>query len=63
MSGPGDDRRPGLDVEPVAFAPVLVAPDGRVSRFPQALCRFADPATGRRGVGWTEWNQPQPADG
>jgi hypothetical protein len=49
-----------LDVEPVAFAPVLlVAPDGRVSRFPRALCRFRDPATGRRGAGWTEWNQPQ----
>jgi hypothetical protein len=50
-----------LDVEPVAFAPVLLsAPDGRVSRFPRALCRFRDPATGRTGAGWTEWNQPQP---
>jgi hypothetical protein len=49
-----------LDVEPVAFAPVLlVAPDGRVDRFPRALCRFTDPATGRRGTGWVEWNQPQ----
>ena len=49
-----------LAVEPVAFAPVLLADgEGRTSRFPRALCRFADPATGRRGVGWTEWNQPQ----
>jgi hypothetical protein len=32
-----------------------------VSRFPRALCRFRDADTGRRGVGWTEWNQPQPA--
>jgi hypothetical protein len=53
-----------LTVEPVAFAPILLtdrlsaAP--RVSRFPRALCRFHDPATGRRGTGWTEWNQPQP---
>lgn len=50
-----------LDVEPVAFAPLLlVDPDGRVDRFPRALCRFSDPATGRRGTGWVEWNQPQP---
>jgi hypothetical protein len=49
-----------LRIEPVAFAPVLlVAPDGRLTRFPRALCRFEDVATGRRGVGWTEWNQPQ----
>ena len=26
---------------------------------PRALCRFRDPAGGRRGVGWTEWNQPE----
>ena len=50
-----------LDVAPVAFAPILlVAPDGRVSRFPRALCRVTEPATGRTGVAWTEWNQPQP---
>jgi hypothetical protein len=50
-----------LEVEPVAFAPVLLADGaGRTSRFPRALCRFRDPATGRRGAGWTEWNQPQP---
>ncbi|HET6953894.1 MAG TPA: hypothetical protein VFI47_26250 [Acidimicrobiales bacterium] len=51
-----------LAVEPVAFAPVLLEDGaGRVSRFPRALCRFTDAATGRRGTGWTEWNQPQPA--
>ena len=32
---------------------------GRVSRFPRALCRFRDAATGRTGAGWVEWNQPQ----
>lgn len=50
-----------LAVEPVAFSPVhLVDDDGvrqRVSRFPRALCRF-QAGDGRRGVGWTEWNQP-----
>jgi hypothetical protein len=47
-----------LEVDPVAFAPVLlVAPDGRASRFPRALCRFRA-ADGRGGVGWVEWNQP-----
>jgi hypothetical protein len=51
-----------LEVTPVAFAPVLLEDGtGRVSRFPRALCRFRDPATGRRGAGWTEWNQPQDA--
>lgn len=48
-----------LDIGPVAFAPVLLAaPDGRRSRFPRALCRYTA-SDGRRGVGWTEWNQPQ----
>jgi hypothetical protein len=43
---------------PVAFAPVaMTAPDGRVARFPRALCRFD--ADGRPpGYGWTEWHQP-----
>jgi len=50
-----------LEVEPVAFAPVLLDDGaGRLARFPRALCRFTEPATGRHGVGWTEWNQPQP---
>jgi hypothetical protein len=49
-----------LDVEPVAFAPVLLEDGaGRVSRFPRALCRFRDAASGRTGAGWVEWNQPQ----
>lgn len=47
-----------LRVEPVAFSPVLIeAPDGRVSRFPRAWTTFTA-ADGRRGHGWTEWNQP-----
>lgn len=50
-----------LEIEPVAFSPVLLsAPDGRVSRFPRALCRFREADGTRAGVGWTEWNQPQP---
>jgi hypothetical protein len=48
-----------MTIEPVAFSPVLLAAeDGRLSRFPRALCRFRN-ADGRSGVGWTEWNQPQ----
>lgn len=48
-----------LDMEPLAFAPaLLVDPDGRVDRFPRALCRFTA-GDGRAGLGWTEWNQPQ----
>jgi hypothetical protein len=47
-----------LAVEPVAFAPVgLDAPDGRVSRFPRAWCRFTV-TDGRAGHGWVEWNHP-----
>ena len=49
-----------LDVEPVGHAPVLlVAEDGRLGRFPRALCRFTSD-DGRAGVGWAEWNQPPP---
>lgn len=58
-AGPGTE---GLElaVTPVAFSPVLIeAPDGRRSRFPRALCRYLA-TDGRTGVGWTEWNQPQP---
>jgi hypothetical protein len=48
-----------LEVAPVAFSPVeLVAPDGRVSRFPRAWCELTA-ADGRRGHAWIEWNQPQ----
>jgi hypothetical protein len=52
----------GLQVEPVAHAPVLlVAPDGRSSRFPRSMCRFTA-ADGRPGVGWTEWLQLRAAE-
>jgi hypothetical protein len=47
-----------LDIEPVAFAPALLTWDGKVSRFPRALCRFTT-MDGRSGLGWTEWNQPR----
>jgi hypothetical protein len=52
-----------LSVTPVAHAPLLlVAPDGRRSRFPRSLCRV-ESADGRPGAGWTEWLQllPDPA--
>ena len=49
-----------LVVEPIAFSPVLLeSSDGRLSRFPRAWCRF-EATDGRRGEGWTEWNQPAP---
>ncbi len=49
-----------VEVEPVAWSPVLLtAADGRQSRFPRCLGRFAA-SDGRTGVGWTEWNQPPP---
>jgi len=49
-----------LEVAPVAFSPVgLTHPvDGRVARFPRALCDVTDRSTGRTGHGWVEWNQP-----
>lgn len=50
----------GLVMEMTAelHAPVLlVAPDGRESRFPRSLCRFETP-DGRTGRGWTEFNWP-----
>lgn len=50
-----------LAVVPIAFSPlVFTADDGRVARFPRALCRFTTP-DGRTGTGWTEWNQIVPA--
>jgi hypothetical protein len=49
-----------VEIDPVAFAPVLVeAPGGRTSRLIRALCRYRD-AGGRSGTGWTEWNRPLP---
>ena len=48
----------GLRVTPELQAPVLlVAPDGRESRFPRALSRF-EARDGRVGRGWTELNWP-----
>jgi Ecdysteroid kinase-like family len=46
-----------LSVQPLAFGALLLqAPDGRLSRFPRAMCRVhAD--DGRAGVGWFEWNR------
>jgi hypothetical protein len=47
-----------FNTEPVAHAPVLlVADDGRESRFPRAMCRFTTD-DGRTGAGWTEYNWP-----
>ncbi len=55
-SGPDDLE---LAVEPLAFGPILlVAPDGRVSHFPRAMCRIRA-ADGRTGTGWVEWNRNQ----
>lgn len=52
------------EVEPLAWAPVLLThPDGRQDRFPRALVRVAGPglvAGSSSGVGWIEFNQPQP---
>ena len=57
---PGDLH---LEIEPRRFAPaLLVAPDGRLSRFPRAVARF-HAEDGRRGAGWIEWNQPPPPGG
>jgi hypothetical protein len=52
----------GLDlhIRPLAYGPLLlVAPEGRTSRFPRAVTSVAA-ADGRRGAGWIEWNQPDP---
>ncbi len=46
-----------LQVEPTAFGPLrLVAPDGRASSFPRAMCRVTAP-DGRTGWAWLEWNR------
>ncbi len=54
-----------LEVHALAVGPdgrlyAGTSPEGKVSRFPRALCRFTDRPTGRTGVGWCEWNQPPP---
>lgn len=38
---------------------LLVAPDGRRTHFPRAMCRYST-ADGRTGTGWTEHNLPEP---
>ena len=46
--------------EPVGHAPILlVAPDGRETRFPRAMCRYTT-TDGVAGTGWTEYNWPPP---
>ena len=48
-----------VTIEPLAFGPLLLtSPTGQLSRFPRAMARFTD-QTGRTGLGWVEWNQPQ----
>ena len=47
-----------FSTEPVGHAPILlVAPDGRETRFPRAMCRYTT-ADGIVGAGWTEYNWP-----
>ncbi len=56
--GPGDLH---ITVVPLAFGPVLLRnDDGRTSRFPRAMVRY-EADDGRQGLGWIEWNQPEPA--
>ena len=65
-AGTGDDGSPvqnlAIDVTPIAFGPVLLRndDDGRISRFPRAMVRYGLD-DGRMGMGWIEWNQPDPA--
>jgi hypothetical protein len=49
-----------VEFSPTGWAPILlVAPDGRESRFPRGMGHFtADDGT--KGVGWIEFNQPPP---
>jgi hypothetical protein len=56
-------RTLGVTLTPLAFGPVLLRDDndGRVSRFPRAMVRYATD-DGREGMGWIEWNQPQTAE-
>jgi hypothetical protein len=49
----------GIAVEPLAFGALrLVAPDGRTTSFPRAMCRLRSD-DGRTGLGWLEWNLVQ----
>lgn len=48
-----------FEAEAALAAPLLlVADDGRRTRFARALCRYRTP-DGRRGSGWTEYNWPE----
>jgi hypothetical protein len=50
-----------VSVEPVAWGLLaLPGPKGEISHFERALARFTTD-DGRSGVGWVEWNTPQPA--
>jgi len=51
-----------ITVTPLAFGPVLLRDgvSGRTSHFPRAMVRY-DLEDGRAGLGWIEWNQPDPA--
>lgn len=50
-----------LSVTPIGWAPILLtSEEGRISRFPRASVRVRA-ADGRVGVGWIEFNQPQPS--
>jgi hypothetical protein len=52
-----------LDVKPLGYGALrLMAPDGRISLFPRAMCRV-NAADGRGGSGWVEWNRVQRSDG
>jgi hypothetical protein len=52
----------GIAVTPLAYGPVLLVDgdSGRTSHFPRAMVRYATD-DGREGLGWIEWNQPDPA--
>jgi hypothetical protein len=57
-TGVGPDL--GIAVTPLAFGPVLLRnDDGRTSHFPRAMVRY-EVDDGRSGLGWIEWNQPDP---
>ena len=51
----------GIDVTPLAYGPVLLVDEesGRTSHFPRAMVRYSAD-DGRQGMGWIEWNQPDP---
>jgi hypothetical protein len=58
-AGAGPVGSLAIDVTPLAFGPVLLRnDDGRTSRFPRAMVRYAT-EDGRAGLGWIEWNQPE----